>query len=376
MCLERPIPLELSSTIFFARDCLPVLQYVASFLLLPELVHFLVQWKTTLVARMNFFAEASDSSDSMRRLMSREGNFGIFALQCHGETSDLYTKEKKIGEGAHKIVFLLKKWLLGGGGEYHVAMAQARGEPCEEEEQLLVEEGKISARLRRHGISGIMDIRVIRYYRNSSMAPYRRAIMEYCEGGSLPRYLSRIPAFEERLRMCRRVVETVQQMHLKRTVHLDLKPENFCVRQGDIRLGDLGSACYVPPGLSTYTALCSTFPPPEMILNEESGFQTFVNSQLDLWNVGNMIYFIMKEKNLFDSWNLYWSNQQYGACLARLRTAMLPLKNGALLDRMIYDLVSRDPAKRPSLSKVLQAIREMEELVRGRAQPAATLTKQ
>lgn len=316
---------------------------------------------------MNFLAEENGCSNGMRRLMSREGGFCVFALQrCQG-MSDLYIKEKKIGEGAHKTVFLFKKWLAEGKGEPLVAIGQAKREPCEKEEQGFREEENISSFLLRHGVAGIMSIRVVRYYRTIDSMPYRRALMEYCEEGSLPKYLSRKPTVEERLCLCRQMVQILHEMHLMRVVHLDLKPENICVHKGGaICVGDLGSACHVPPGMSASTNVCSTFPPPEMFMNELSNRETRVSVQLDNWNLGNVLYYILVGLDLFAERNLFWNNKRYLANLDRLRQDMVPLREGDPLNSMIYYLISRNAVKRPSLLEVLRAIDEALALVRSK----------
>lgn len=112
-------------------------------------------------------------------------------------------------------------------------------------------------------------------------------ILEWCNGGDLRNLLSTSYKLQEEtaIKYLQGIVEGLYALHSKGIMYRDLKPENILFKEGEIKIGDFGTASFEERsnnhmGTKEYMA-------PEMyFLNEESDY----DKQVDIWSLGIIFY--------------------------------------------------------------------------------------
>lgn len=85
----------------------------------------------------------------------------------------------------------------------------------------------------------------------------------------------------------------IHKLHAKRTVHLDIKPDNILLDQNEnVFLADFGSSAIVPPGAKFKAATgTENYAAPEVLKGE-----AYCPFAADIWSLGVMLYSILTEK--------------------------------------------------------------------------------
>lgn len=97
---------------------------------------------------------------------------------------------------------------------------------------------------------------------------------------------------EDRISVMNQLVEGVKYIHSRGIVHLDLKPQNILIKDGQIKIIDFGIA--LPIELAQPGLVCTIwYRPPEVELGYSSGYYT------DIWSLGCILYEIFVESTLF-----------------------------------------------------------------------------
>jgi serine/threonine protein kinase len=140
-------------------------------------------------------------------------------------------------------------------------------------------------------------------------------VLDYIEGGEMFEHLIRNGAYSEAgaARLVREVASTLAFLHGIGVVHADLKPENIMLsRQSDdgasnavVKLVDFGSAEIVTGEAVPSTASASDFTltpayaPPE-VLNKTKDDGSMVESSMDMWALGVILYIMLVGMHPFD----------------------------------------------------------------------------
>jgi serine/threonine protein kinase len=143
-------------------------------------------------------------------------------------------------------------------------------------------------------------------------------VLDYISGGEMFQHLIRNGAYSEAeaARLVREVASTLAFLHGIGVVHADLKPENIMLsRQSDddgasnavVKLVDFGSAEIVTGGevvgCSTVSAsdftLTPAYAPPE-VLNKTKDDTSRVESSMDMWALGVILYIMLVGMHPFD----------------------------------------------------------------------------
>lgn len=139
----------------------------------------------------------------------------------------------------------------------------------------------------------------------------------------------------------------IKHIHSKRILHRDLKTQNiFLTSQGDIKIGDFGIARVLQ---HTYDCAKTAIGTP-YYLSPEICQEKPYNQKSDIWSIGCILYEMLTLKHAFDS------NSMKGLVLKILRSNYPPISNCYSDDvkSLIDDLLCKDPAKRPSIQKVIE----------------------
>jgi serine/threonine-protein kinase len=202
--------------------------------------------------------------------------------------------------------------------------------------------------------------------------------MELVEGGSLSQLL------EKRGRLhWKEVVEYAQQMcaalahaHKLKIIHRDVKPSNFLLtRQGQIQLCDFGVALVANESKLTTdgkTVGSVAYMAPEQITGKP------VSGQTDLYSLGCVMFKMLTGEAPYGGKTLVETMQRHVTSDVPRIASSIP-DSPALLDKLVAELLEKDPANRPpSAQAVSQRLVEIIDFpVAGnrRPQKAATAAK-
>lgn len=185
--------------------------------------------------------------------------------------------------------------------------------------------------------------------------------MQYVEGVSLREKLRVRPLpVAESLGIGRAVADALAHAHSRGVVHRDIKPENILLApDGRVKVADFGTARFLEEASHTRTGdMVGTlfYLPPEVIRGEPA------DARSDLYELGALLYELCAGAPPF-------TGDSFAAVLYRSvneEPAPLPASVPPSLQRLIRDLLSKDPAQRPA-----SAVAVADELARLTAGPAA-----
>jgi len=208
----------------------------------------------------------------------------------------------------------------------------------------------------------LTEVHVLKSMRHPYIVTYRESFMEkrclcivmdYADGGDM---YNKIAAqkkagklFDENqvVDWFLQIALAIKHIHSKRILHRDLKTQNiFLTSQGDIKIGDFGIARVLQ---HTYDCAKTAIGTP-YYLSPEICQEKPYNQKSDIWSIGCILYEMLTLKHAFDS------NSMKGLVLKILRSNYPPISNCYSDDvkSLIDDLLCKDPAKRPSIQKVIE----------------------
>jgi NIMA (never in mitosis gene a)-related kinase 1/4/5 len=139
----------------------------------------------------------------------------------------------------------------------------------------------------------------------------------------------------------------MKYVHDRKILHRDLKTQNiFLTANGDIKIGDFGIARVLQDTLDcAQTAIGTPY-----YLSPEICQEKPYNQKSDIWSLGCILYELVTLKHAFDA------NSMKGLVLKILRGSYpsIPTTYSNELRDLISEMLTRDPAKRPSVKKILE----------------------
>ncbi len=123
--------------------------------------------------------------------------------------------------------------------------------------------------------------------------PQQYLSMEFVEGVSIVKHaVEQGLSIERRIRLLKRVAQSVHSMHLKGVVHRDLKPSNVLVtNDGAPKLVDFGVASLQGAGIAPLTGTGQILGTPRYMSPEQiSGNSQDVDSRTDVYSLGLLAY--------------------------------------------------------------------------------------
>lgn len=209
---------------------------------------------------------------------------------------------------------------------------------------------------------------IVRYYGGGKIGTQRFYAMELVIGGSLENYLETKQrlTWEETVQFGLQIAEALEHAHVAGVIHRDLKPANLLLTSGhQIKLTDFGIARD-----TTATALTAAgrtvgtyaYMAPEQIRGKPP-----VDKKTDLYALGCVLFQMLTGETPFDSENQGEMLMMHLNEEPRRVTSLAP-NCPIWLEELIFDLLEKDPEKRPfdalavqvKLEEVLKKVEEQQ----------------
>lgn len=245
----------------------------------------------------NFDTEDMDKTQQYEKRSRTREKIDEIQIQ-HGDFSS-YRKVKKIGAGGFSTVFKVSK-----KGE-HFAMKVPKDVDMDGENTIEISESlqkkyrtesSIWAGLTRsypEGVVRLLDI---------GTSPFPWFVMEYCEI-SLRDHMVDIDLIE-RLKIASDLLRKLDKIHHYAVNHLDIKPENILLKNGNPKFTDFGISKVVRFSSASSMNNAGTFfyRAPEQIAKKQFGGTDW---RTDIWQMGVIIFEMITETYPFDTEDPY-----------------------------------------------------------------------
>eukprot|EP00743_Colponemidia_sp_Colp-15_P002605 GILK01002822.1.p1 GENE.GILK01002822.1~~GILK01002822.1.p1 ORF type:complete len:897 (-),score=171.16 GILK01002822.1:188-2878(-) len=205
------------------------------------------------------------------------------------------------------------------------------------------------------------EVRVLSAMRHPYIVTYRESfqdkgslciVMDFCEGGDLYSRITKKKQSggrfteDEVLDWFTQICLGLKHVHDKKILHRDLKTQNiFVTSSGRIKLGDFGIARVLQ---HTYDCAQTAIGTP-YYLSPEICQEKPYNRKSDIWSMGCILYEMATLKHAFDA------ESMKGLVMKILRgvyPAVSTTYSKDLRD-LIGEMLTRDPARRPSINQIL-----------------------
>ncbi len=176
--------------------------------------------------------------------------------------------------------------------------------------------------------------------------------MDYADGGDLyariaqQRKLGHGFDEEQILDWFLQICLALKHIHSKRILHRDLKTQNiFLTSKGDVKIGDFGIARVLQ---NTYDVAQTAIGTP-YYLSPEICQERPYNQKSDIWSVGCILYELLTLRHAFDG------NSMKSLVYKILKGVPPPISEvySPEIRGMVSEMLTKDPAKRPSIRQIL-----------------------
>ena len=192
---------------------------------------------------------------------------------------------------------------------------------------------------------------IVRYIESFEESNYFYIVMEYADGGDLAQKIEKrgkkLFSEEEILHDFIQIALAIKYIHDRKILHRDLKAQNvFLMKDGTVKLGDFGIARV----LERTMQLCKTQIGTPYYLSPEICEGKRYNSKTDIWSLGCILYELCTLRHPFDAANIN------GLLMVIIRGKYKPISSmySDNLRQLLAQLLTRDPAKRPSINQILR----------------------
>jgi len=151
------------------------------------------------------------------------------------------------------------------------------------------------------------------------------------------------------------MLQAVQAIHEEKIVHSDLKPANFLMVEGALKLIDFGIATTIQGDATSVFREnqmgTMNYMSPEALMNDE-GNHLKLGRPSDVWALGCILYQMVYGSTPFAQ--IVSAHHKINAIVnPNHQITFAPIRNTALLDVM-KSCLQRDPAARPTIPSLLE----------------------
>jgi NIMA (never in mitosis gene a)-related kinase 1/4/5 len=209
----------------------------------------------------------------------------------------------------------------------------------------------------------INEVHVLKAMRHPYIITYKESfmdkkclciVMDYADGGDLytkianQKKIGKVMYTEDQiLDWFVQMGLAIKHIHDRKILHRDLKTQNiFMTQTNQIKIGDFGIARVLQ---HTYDCAQTAIGTP-YYLSPEICQEKPYNQKSDIWSLGCILYEMVTLRHAFDA------NSMKGLVLKILRGTYpaIPSNYSQDLKDLIADMLIKDPAKRPSMRKILE----------------------
>ncbi|GJN93878.1 hypothetical protein Rhopal_006937-T1 [Rhodotorula paludigena] len=222
-------------------------------------------------------AGAARKVDSDRRIssMSEAQIMAKLRAVCSQEDPNgLYSKIKKVGQGASGSVFVAK--VLAGGSKVAIKQMDLSHQPRKE---LIVNEILVMKESQHPNIVNFLDSFLVG-------GTELWVVMEFMEGGALTDIIDSNTLEENQISsICNETCKGLQHLHAQSIIHRDIKSDNVLLdAQGHVKITDFGFCAKLTDQKSKRATMVGTpyWMAPEVVKQKEYG------AKVDIWSLGIM----------------------------------------------------------------------------------------
>ncbi|OXB37705.1 protein-serine/threonine kinase [Cryptococcus neoformans] len=190
------------------------------------------------------------------------------------DPSQLYSKIRKVGQGASGMVFVAKTLL--NGKKVAVKQMDLSQQPRKE---LIVNEIIVMRESQHPNVVNFLDAFLVR---GSELW----VVMEYMEGGALTDVIENNKLEENQIAaICLETCRGLQHLHSRSIIHRDIKSDNLLMNtQGEVKITDFGFCAKLTDQKSKRATMVGTpyWMAPEVVKQKEYG------AKVDIWSLGIM----------------------------------------------------------------------------------------
>ncbi|WWC87194.1 uncharacterized protein L201_002080 [Kwoniella dendrophila CBS 6074] len=190
------------------------------------------------------------------------------------DPAQLYSKIKKVGQGASGMVFVAKA--LVTGKKVAIKQMDLAQQPRKE---LIVNEIIVMKESQHPNVVNFLDAFLVR---NSELW----VVMEYMEGGALTDVIENNKLAEDQISaICLETCRGLQHLHSRSIIHRDIKSDNLLMNaQGQVKITDFGFCAKLTEQKSKRATMVGTpyWMAPEVVKQKEYG------AKVDIWSLGIM----------------------------------------------------------------------------------------
>ncbi|GAA5994354.1 hypothetical protein JCM5350_004296 [Sporobolomyces pararoseus] len=190
------------------------------------------------------------------------------------DPNQLYSKIKKVGQGASGSVFVAK--VLAGGSKVAIKQMDLSHQPRKE---LIVNEILVMKESQHPNIVNFLDSFLVN-------GAELWVVMEFMEGGALTDIIDSNTLEEEQISsICNETCKGLQHLHAQSIIHRDIKSDNVLLdASGHVKITDFGFCAKLTDQKSKRATMVGTpyWMAPEVVKQKEYG------AKVDIWSLGIM----------------------------------------------------------------------------------------
>ncbi|RSH90223.1 Protein kinase [Saitozyma podzolica] len=190
------------------------------------------------------------------------------------DPSQLYSKIKKVGQGASGMVFVAKT--LSNGRKVAIKQMDLAQQPRKE---LIVNEIIVMKESQHPNVVNFLEAFLVR-------STELWVVMEYMEGGALTDVIENNKLAEDQIAsICLETCRGLQHLHSRSIIHRDIKSDNLLMNAlGEVKITDFGFCAKLTDQKSKRATMVGTpyWMAPEVVKQKEYG------AKVDIWSLGIM----------------------------------------------------------------------------------------